>query len=232
MNKLKTLAEDLAGLFFPNICVLCKNELLSAEQHLCTTCITTLPETNFHKQIENPLTSKMLGRFPFEKIIALYYFNTEGQVQEILHEIKYRKNKQLAKFMGSVLATKLRDALQDINVILPIPLHTKRLQDRGFNQSAIIAQQLATDLKKVYHEKIVSRIKNTETQTNKNRSQRMDNMENAFAWSNDENLKNAHILLVDDVITTGATIESCILAAPPNFNLKFSVLTLAAAVDS
>jgi len=227
---IKEWFSDVAKLLFPKVCVLCKQDLISEENHLCSLCLSELPQTNFTNHSENVLTNKLKGRFDFEKANALYYFNIESKVQDILHEVKYKSNEQLAYYLGELLALKLKDSLKEIDVIIPVPLHKKRILERGYNQSALLAEGLGARLNIEVEEGVVQRKKHTETQTKKNRSERVENMKNAFQW--DTAVRNKRILFLDDVITTGATLESLVLAMPAEWNNQVNILSFAAAIES
>lgn len=231
MSIIKTWSNDLAGLFFPKMCVLCQQQLFSNEQHICATCQNDLPQTNFKKDY-NALEQKMLGRFDYQHVLAMYYFNTDSAIQKILHQIKYKKNNNLAVYMGALLAQKFAEELSEIDVLVPIPLHKKRIDQRGYNQSLLLAMGLSSVLNIPIELGAVLRTKNTETQTKKSLSERMDNMKNAFVWQDVAHLNNKKICLIDDVITTGSTIESCIECAPKGIQSNFSVLSLAAVIES
>lgn len=229
---IKQWAKDIFGLFFPDQCVLCKNELVSEEKQICSSCLFSLPLTNFQNQKENALTDKLKGRVNFEQAAALYYFNTDSAVQDILHQIKYKDNEHLAVFMGTQMANQMKKSLAAIDFIIPVPLHKKKLSQRGYNQSLLLGNGIANTLNIPLGNEFIIRTKNTETQTNKTRKQRVENVKDAFEWKNSEMLKGKHLLLIDDVITTGATLESCILALPKDLNCKISILSLAAAIES
>lgn len=227
---LREWSKDLVGLFFPNLCLLCKQDLVSEEKHICTSCLVDLPQTNFHHHKENTLSQKLKGRFDFEYATALYYFNTASKIQEILHEIKYNDNQHLAYYLGELMAAKLKDHFNTIDIVIPIPLHAKRKKERGYNQSEEMAKGFGRTLGIPIDTTTVRRIKNTETQTHKTRGERIENMQNAFHWSSP--LLGKNILLIDDVITTGSTIESLLLARPQSDGGSISILSLAAAIES
>lgn len=231
MDIFTNLGRDISGLFFPNICVLCTAELFSQERHLCSSCIVALPQTNFKKDY-NPLDQKLRGRIPYDKVLTMFYFNTDGAVQELLKQVKYRNNSFLAIYLGKLLAQKMEAELNTIDVLIPIPLHKKREDARGYNQSLLIAQGISDELGIPIKNDIVFRTKYTASQTYKSRNERAENMKGAFAWKDKNELKNKKICLIDDVITTGSTIESCILSAPKDLQANFTILSLAAAIES
>lgn len=222
--------SDLTKLLFPNNCFLCKQDLIPGEKQICTACLACLPQTNFHEHADNALSQKLKGRISFERAIAMYYFNAEGKMQEVLHEIKYRNNEHLAIYLGELLANKMKRVFADVDVIVPVPLHEARITERGYNQSELLAQGLSEQWSIPIMTQAVKRTKNTETQTHKTRSERVENMKNAFVW--ETQINNKHILIIDDVVTTGSTIESLVLALPTEGQNKISILSLAAAIES
>ncbi len=221
---------DLGRLIFPKTCTLCSQQLVSEEEHICSTCFVGLPQTNFHEYEDHALNHKFKGRLDFEQAVAMYYFNTAGGIQEIIHEIKYRNNHYLGEYMGKFMAKKLGGFFENVDVIVPVPLHPVRLAERGYNQSEILAKGLSQQMNILYKPQVVSRVRNTETQTNKTRMERFENMKGAFEWQ--KIVRNQHILLVDDVITTGATIESLVHCLPKEWNNQISILSLAAVIES
>ncbi len=232
MNAFKTALHDLWNLIFPNVCLICNNILISGEQHICLGCFAQLPRTHFQQHNDNALEQKLFARFPFERASALFYFNTGSKIQQLIHEIKYNNNEKLAIYLGTVLASESVKIFESIDVIVPVPLSKKRQFERGYNQSALLAQGIAAQTGLIINEKLVMRVKNTESQTRKTKLERIANLSNAFEWHLPANYSEKHILLIDDVITTGATVESLILAAPKAAGLKFSVLCLAHAANS
>ncbi len=227
--KVKDWFTDMGKLLFPKLCFLCKEDLISDEEQLCSSCVNELPFTNFHEHKENALCIKLQGRFEFEAATALLYFNTEGKVQEILHEIKYRGNIYLAQYLGKLMASRLKEYYKEIDILVPIPLHKKRTKERGYNQSEEIAKGISELLSIPVISNSALRVKHTETQTHKTRSERAQNMQEAFQWNE---VRNKHILLIDDVITTGSTLESLVSALPAEWNNTISILSLSAAIEA
>jgi ComF family protein len=229
---LRKILQDIFELFYPNTCGLCKHSLSKGEEHICIACLLSLPATNFHTLDNNPVEQILRGRFTFEKATSYYYFNKEGGMQEAMHAIKYVSNIYLAEYFGKKLALDLKDWLQPIDLIIPIPLSHKKESQRGYNQSYHLAKGISDASAIILNEDAVRRIKNTATQTKMNRTQRIENMKDAFEWTQPNDLTGKHLLLVDDVITTGATIDSCIQAFPQNIDIKISILSLAVAIES
>jgi len=192
-----------------------------------------LPYTHFHTIENNPIDELLEGRTIVDRSYAHFYFNKEGPVQEILHAIKYLGRTDLAENLGREMAAFLvdEDWFSDIDCILPIPLHKKKMAQRGYNQATALAQGLAEISQIPMRENVLKRIKNTDSQTKKSRLQRIENMEGAFEASL-EIEKYEHILLVDDVLTTASTFESAISAIGEKCGAKMSILSLALAIDS
>jgi ComF family protein len=228
MKKLAWL-NDVYKLLFPKLCSLCQQDLLSEEEQICTTCLLGLPFTNFHRNNKNALSQKLKGRFDFQSANSLLYFNTESQVQQILHQIKYNSNEYLAEYMGKLMGERLKESYQNIDLVVPVPLHKRRIEERGYNQSERIGrgfvEVLGTELSTTFAHRIV----NTPSQTNKNKNERFENMKDAFQW---KKLSNKNILLLDDVITTGATMDSLINAMPKEWNNSIQIISLAAVTDN
>jgi len=221
--------NDVYKLLFPKLCSLCHQDLVDSEEQICTTCLLSLPFTNFHKNDDNALSQKLKGRFEFQNANSLLYFNADGQVQQILHQIKYFKNEYLAEYMGKLMGERLKESYQNVDVVIPVPLHKRRREERGFNQSERIGSGLVQALQVDLAPHFAHRIVNTPSQTNKNRSQRIENVKNAFEW---KKLTNTNILLLDDVITTGATLDSLVNAMPTEWNNTIQILSLAAVTDN
>lgn len=224
---------DLFKLFFPHSCRCCGNILLNSEYQICTECILHLPLTNFVDTVNNPVEKKLWGRGKIEAATSLLFFSKKGNVQKILHEIKYKNNIKLAHFMGNQLGFELKKSnrFDDIDIIIPVPLHRKKQKKRGYNQSEEIAKGIVKHFNKDIN--ITSLIKTTHTksQTKQNRFSRWKNVSENFSVIDTSMIENKHILLVDDVITTGATLESCTKELLKIPSVKVSIATLAYAGD-
>ncbi len=203
--------KDLYQTIFPKVCYGCSTDLAKTETWLCTTCKTNLPLTYFHKYDSNPVTRLFTGRIPLVHASSFFYFVKSGAVQQLLHALKYNNTPKLGTVLGEWYGAQLIDdhAYRYIDCIVPIPLHYSKLQKRGYNQSAMFGQGLSNIFGKPMDTNSVIRNKATETQTRKNRIERWQNVEDVFAIHSPEAFLNKHILLVDDVITTGATLEAC-----------------------
>ena len=203
--------NDFISLIYPKICVACGDVLLRNENIICTSCLLHLPKTNFHKYKDNPVSKTFWGRMNIESAAALYYFTKEGNVQNMIHQLKYKGNKEIGIFLGKIYGYDLinSDIFRNIDVIIPVPLHPKKEKKRGFNQSNIFAKGLSLSMNKPVDNLSLIRTYSSETQTKKSRFKRWENVKEIFSLVNSDSLIGKNILLVDDVITTGATIEAC-----------------------
>jgi ComF family protein len=223
------LLNSLLNIVFPNLCVVCNHNLHTQELHICLNCQINLPKTNYHLYKDNPVEKAFWGRFPLQKAFSFLYFNNKGAAQKLLHELKYKQNKELAYFLGVLYAQQLKEIIieHDISAIVAIPLHHTKLKLRGYNQSEWFVNGLANEMPIANYNSLLTRIKATETQTKKTRFERWQNVEQIFSIKNKDLLEGRHILLVDDVITTGATIESCALELLKIKDVKLSVASIA-----
>ncbi|MFO7924424.1 MAG: ComF family protein [Bacteroidales bacterium] len=221
--------KDFINLFFPPLCAACNAVLVKQEQHICTGCLYNLPKTNFHLDRDNPMAQLFWGRVRVEAAASLYYFEKGSKCRKILHQIKYRGKKELAFFLGKIYGFELsrKGKFTGADVIVPVPLHSSRERSRGFNQSDWFARGISCSMGKKVDRDILIRFICTETQTNKSRAGRWENVENSFVIKDTQKAINKHILLVDDVVTTGATLESCaqVLIRVPGVSI--SILTIA-----
>jgi len=222
--------NGLQHLLYPELCLACAGELGQGEKYICLDCSLNLPKTDFHKNHGNPAEQVFWGRFSFRSVSSYYYFEKAAGVQQIMHHIKYRNGKDLAKSVGFWYGQELKffEDYQNLDCIIPVPLHKTKLISRGYNQSEWFANGLAGALNvPVQNDNLVRMVK-SETQTRKTRYKRWENVSDIFEVKFPERLENKHILLVDDVVTTGATIEACaqkILAL--NCGATISIATIA-----
>lgn len=226
------MLQGIVNLFYPRLCVLCNGSLLIAEKHICTVCQLDLPLTNFHLEKDNPLEKIFWGRTQLNRAFAFVYFKKGGAVQRMLHQLKYKGNTELAEYLGLLYGTNLKETIynEKIEAVIAIPLHISKLRKRGYNQSELFANGLAETLQIENLSNSIIRNKATETQTKKARFDRWQNVESIFSVSQPELLKHKHVLLVDDVITTGSTIEACANELLQIEGCKVSVASVAAAI--
>lgn len=229
MTALYDFFGDLLALFFPELCAACGKNLFKNEQVICTNCIYHLPVTNFHSDVENKLARQLWGRFPFIQAASFVYFQKGNRVQNIMHQLKYNNRPEAGYRMGQLYAYELKRSLQWIkpDLIIPVPLHPLKMKKRRYNQSEYIAKGMASVLDIPLTLNNLMRIENTETQTRKSRFARYENLKGAFLVSEAGVLNDKHILLVDDVMTTGATLEACSIELLKIEGLRISVATVA-----
>lgn len=205
------MISDFLNLFYPKLCLACGQNHLPAKEQFCLSCQFKLPKTNFHLLEENELTERFWGRLPLSAGTAMYFFVKGGRTQQLIHNLKYKGKKQigieLGKMYGSIL--KKIPVYQSVDVVIPVPLHPKKEKRRGFNQSQLFALGLAESMQIPWSGKYLKRKVYTATQTQKSRQERMANVLLQFEANHTQKLEGKHILLVDDVITTGATMEAC-----------------------
>jgi ComF family protein len=222
---------DLFNLLFPNLCLVCGNNLLKSEQQICFSCLHALPETNFHLQTDNPIEKRFWGKVPIYRATALFFFQKGSPFQSLLHALKYRGNKEIGEVLGKYAGVALLDSSDfcTIDVIIPVPLHPQKYRKRGYNQSELIAQGLSAAMNKPVDTTSLIRVRENTTQTKKNVFERYENTEGIFELKNKNTVMGLHVLIVDDVLTTGSTIEACIKALIKTENIKVSVFTMAVA---
>ena len=208
---IKTILHSVSHILFPHLCNGCGSDLISGEHLLCIRCAGLLYETGFAAAADNPVEKTMWGRLRCESGMSQYYFSKGSLFQQLVHQVKYKSNKELGiylgKLMGSALAASSR--FQSVDALVPLPLFPDKERKRGYNQSAIICEGLASAMQLPVLHNLVERIRYTDTQTHKTRMERWQNVDGVFVARPNAIAEGKHLLLVDDVITTGATIEAC-----------------------
>ena len=229
MNKLTKGLSNIADMFFPNLCVACENRLVMQEKFLCIECWHDLPVTNFHFNAENKVVQLFWGRVQIENATAFFAYNKGSRYQHLIHFIKYKGLKELGYETGRRFGTALSASpeFNSVDFVVPVPLHPKKQKLRGYNQSEWIANGISESLKKPVSVNNLQRNLHTSTQTRKNRYERWENVENIFEVIRPEEFAGKHILLIDDVVTTGSTLESCAFQLLQIENVKVSIATLA-----
>ena len=221
----------MLNLFFPKVCEACNNVLRDNELVVCTSCRHQLPVTNFHFDNSKTVEKMVYGRVKLEDATALLHFSKKGIVQQLLHNLKYRGHEHISDFLGKWLAAELRSAngFDDIDVVVPVPLYKTKLRKRGYNQVAQFGKQIAKALNVEYDDAVLIKTKPSKTKVFKGRLSRWNDDDPVFSISENTSLRGKHILLVDDIITTGATVEACATELLKIDNIKLSLATMAIA---
>lgn len=212
-GNLLAVVDDFLSLIYPRLCMACGNSLFLNEDILCTRCLVQLPQTRFHlNPKDNLVVRSFWGRVPVEGGAARYFFRKSAPVQRLLHNLKYNHAPEIGVFVGRIYGRELLESevFRSVDIIIPIPLHPDKERKRGYNQATMFARGLSQAMGKPLDVTSLYRPVFTETQTRKSRLRRWENVKSVFALRDSVRLGGKHILLVDDVITTGATMEACI----------------------
>lgn len=225
------MIKYVSHLFYPHLCLGCGNDSVKNDQLICYSCHGELPYTHFAKHRENKTESAFHGRVRIEYGMSLLYFSKNMLVQNLLHGLKYNGQKELGVYLGSLMGKSIikEPCFRDIDVIIPLPLSGRRKKMRGYNQSEVLCNGISLVINKPVLFKSIERVIDTETQTKKHRRERWKNVAGIFQVTDAASLEGKHVLLVDDVITTGATLEACASTIHDNVNARISIATLAIA---
>ena len=207
------IINSIVGLFYPSVCAACGTSLFGWEKLVCTRCRSLLPKTGYELNEDNPLARLFYGKVRMKAVTACFFFSKEGKVQHLIHELKYKGNSDAGIFLGQELGKSIKEAplFQGIDYLVPVPLHPKREKERGYNQSVMIAQGITEKTGIPIGKGFLVRSVNTATQTHKSKEERWQNVKDIFEVQHAEQLEGKHVLLIDDVLTTGATLEACAL---------------------
>ena len=224
--------KSLFELFYPNLCLICGESLVTGEIQLCLKCQNQIPKTNYHLLPDNDVEKRFWGKVPVANASSYFFFQKGSDFQKLIHELKYRGNQEIGNILGKYAAVDLLEnpEYQHIDWIVPVPLHPKKLAKRGYNQSELICNGISAILEKPVNTSNLRRLQENTTQTKKSVYERYKNTQGIFQLTNPEEFRDKHILLVDDVLTTGSTLEACIQTLLLAENIKISVFTLAVAV--
>ena len=231
MNSVRTHLSSLRHLFYPHLCAGCGIDLFEPEIPICHDCLHDLPETCFEQMTDHPVKRLFEGRVRLEFTHAAYYFSKGKTIQRLMHQLKYKGNSEVGVVLGEQMGKKLCDVMlvQTIDYLIPMPLHPAKMKIRGYNQAERIAMGLGKTLQIEVMDDNLVRERNTGTQTNKNRMERWLNVEHSFQIKNPHLLESKHVMLIDDVLTTGASLEACAQVIQKIGDVKISIATLAMA---
>jgi ComF family protein len=228
MLPLKDIKDSVLHLVFPQVCAGCGSDLVNDTNRLCIYCHEALPETSFHLHGNNPIEKLFWGRLPIANATAQYYFSKQSLIQRLMHRFKYKGDKDLGLFLGRLIGYQLNktNRFLQIDALIPLPLFPSKERKRGYNQATLLCEGISEILQKPVLQNVVIRTMHTESQTKKTRLERWQNMEGRFQLINEERIRGKHVLLVDDVITTGATLEACGHELLKATDVQLSIATL------
>jgi ComF family protein len=227
-----TLFQDIVSVSFPNNCVLCKQSLFESEDMICGKCIQGLPLTHYHKHADNPAVKLFWSRCEIQQCAPLYFLTKNNKVHDLIHLLKYRNKPMVGERLGKIIGANLianESVFTRQDYIIPVPLHWKKERLRGYNQAHYIAKGIESVTKYPLLSGNLTREVENVSQTRKSKYERWENVEDIFRLQNPEVLANKNILLVDDVITTGSTLEACVHAIKKAEGVKVSIASIATA---
>lgn len=223
------LLKDIFHLFYPFLCVNCSVQLLKEEQFLCTNCVHDLPIITYNEVTQKMLQAVFYGRIPISQVFSFLYYTKHGITQKLIHDLKYKNQQEIGVFLGRWMAHELREIslFNEVDYIIPVPLHPLKEKQRGYNQVTKFAKTLGKELGIPYQPDLLIRTSTSTTQTLKQRFERFSNNNTKFQLTCTSFFVNKHVLLVDDVITTGATLEACCNELLKTENIIISICTIA-----
>ncbi len=233
MNLIKNITKSVLQIAYPNKCSGCTRDTIFSKDVICNRCIALLPKTKFEQLPNNLVEEIFAGRIHVEAATALLYFNKDSMLQHLMHLLKYKNRPDIGFDLGKMLGQSLKQSNRfgTIDYVTPVPLSKKRLAKRGYNQAMAIAEGIQHITHWPIAEGITIRIRDNDTQTKKTRMERWENMQNVFEISDKDSLKGKHVLLIDDVVTTGATLETCAQVLQQKAGARISIATVALAMQ-
>ena len=225
----KSLLQRVIDSFLPHHCAICEKLLVGSEEHLCVSCLASLPFTNLWQHpYDNEMAQMFWHLIPIERSSALFTYRSHSPSAQLLYRLKYNHQPELGIYLGELLAMKAMETgfFEGVDAIIPIPLTKERQKMRGYNQCMMIAKGIVEKYQLPILENALQRVSFHESQTHKNRWQRQENVEQVFRLTHQVDLSGKHLLIIDDVCTTGATIVACCKELMKAGNVKFSVLTV------
>ena len=211
VSSLQKIFTNTLHLFYPHVCTGCGSDILPADNLLCLKCISHLPHTRYAQYANNPFEKIFWGRLPLTAAHSEFYFSKESLVQHLIHQLKYKSNQTVGIYLGEMMGNSLLDSnrFKNLDYIVPLPLYPDKERKRGYNQAAVVGEGMSAVMNVPILLNNIVRRRYTETQTKKHRTERWENVEGSFLVKDAQKLEGKNILLVDDVVTTGATLEAC-----------------------
>lgn len=225
--------KDILRLFYPKTCICCERHLSYNNHLLCVPCLHDLPYAYYTDQKNNPIDQIFFGKSSIKSATSLFLYKSKSVSQTLIHHLKYKNNESVGVLLGNLLALEISNSkqFQNLDYIIPVPLHPKKLKQRGYNQLTKLGDTLSENLKIPFIENLLTKTSSSDTQTKKNKFDRWKNAQESFELTDDNRLENKTILLIDDVITTGATIGACIKELSKTKNISISVATIAHTIN-